>query len=574
MSDVSRHDGDHGGVRVSAAPAGFTATPATDEQLRDFWDRPAGNWGSADATPPAEEEAWWEERAQANALYILGSQALRRGELKQAAHWLGRAADHEHPGALFRLAVIACRMLGGPGTARAVFLVSEAARCGHGDARYLMRRRLGLSAGKERPGAQDPEFCDELADTFGPGTPALWSPHALRAPSLTDTFQQEPQEARWTRRWDSVQRVLEVLDLVGDAGRSVSVEDLRRRTSLPRAVIERLLVWLCGKGLLTTVRDGGYTPGPVLQVLAQEASVGQGMGNPRLGGEPAAGQTIRKLLAGLRDAVGAAVYVGTYSEGEIRIDQCADSPTAPKVTEWVDFRASGHASAVGKSLLQQLDFEQRMDHLSRHRPARLTSRTITNHSDLFHALDGHGPHAAQFDLLEYSTAEVCVAVPLGVGGEAGCVALSLPVAQGHRLLEAARILSSRSASLLISLLLTANPPRLETGRQGTAPHLHHNRDVPAGIPAGADAASQGITPSTHEPPHTESQAEAADRTGWRDPLHTPIPPAPPADAHRADRWSEFEDLFALDFNQPDVDLPDTPEALNRQHVYRAGIAIG
>ncbi len=109
---------------------------------------------------------------------------------------------------------------------------------------------------------------------------------------------------------------------------------------------------------------------------------------------------------------------------------------------------------------------------------RLTPRTITNHSDLFRTLDGNGPHAAQFDLLEYSEAEVCVAIPLGVGGEAGCVALSLPVSQRHRLIEAARTLSSRSAILLISLLLSTSPPRLEPGRQ-SAPA----RPAPVSAPA-------------------------------------------------------------------------------------------
>ncbi|WP_190344862.1 IclR family transcriptional regulator C-terminal domain-containing protein [Streptomyces venezuelae] len=593
MSDVSRHDGDHGDVRAPAAPAGLTATPATDvHQQADFWDRPQGDWGPPDTAPPAEEEAWWEERAQANAFYVLGSRALRRGELKEAAHWLGRAADQEHPGSLFRLAVIACRMLGELGTPRAAFLVSEAARCGHADARYLMRRRLGLPAGKERPGAQDPEFYAELADAMGhrqdvaplahpvsrrsgidTAAPARsWSPQTLRAPSLTDTFQQQPQETRLARRWDSVQRVLEVLDLVGDAGSSVSAEYLRRKTSLPRTVIERLLIWLCGKGFLTTVMDGGYTPGPVLQILAQEATQGLDANVLRpTGGEPAPGHTIRKLLAGLRDAAGAAVYVGTYSEGEIRIDQCADSPIAPKVTEWVDFRSAAHATAVGKSLLQQLDFEQRMDHLTRHRPARLTSRTITNHHELFHAIDGHGPHAAQFDLLEYSNDEVCVAVPLGIGGEAGCVALSLPVAQRHRLLEAARILSSRSAGLLVSLLLTANPPRLETGRQGAPQRPQQDLDA-AGGNSDPAAAVEGTTPSTHEL-LVAGLAQTADFASGRDPLlSAPIPQVPVVDAQSADMWRELEDLFAPDFDQPEVIFPDTPEDMNRRHVHRAGTA--
>lgn len=591
VSDVSQHDGDHGGVRAPAAPAGLTATPDADEH-QDYWDRPEGNWGQEGAAPPAEEEGWWDERAQANTLYVLGSRALRRGELRQAAYWLGRAADHEHPGALFRLAVIARRILGTAGTDRTVFLISEAARFGHGDARALMRRRLGLPEGKERPGGQDPEFYPELAVALGYGdkAPAAagaqlprigdlfaatpWSPRILRAPSLTNTSQQHPQERQPTRRWDSVQRVLEVLDLVGNAGRSVSAEYLRRRTSLPHTVMDRLLAWLCGKGFLTTVRDGGYTPGPVLQLLDQEAVRGPDQHRLSHVGEPGPGQTIRRLLAALRDATGAAVYIGTYSDGEISIDQCADSPTAPKVTEWVDFRAAAHATAVGKSLLQQLDFDQRMDHLARHRPERLTSRTITSPNVLFRALDGHGPHAAQFDLLEYSTNEICVAVPIGIGGEAGCVALSLPVAQRHRLLEAARILSSRSAGLLVSLLLTASPHRFEPGRQATTPHSRNGTDTAPDTAAADGAGATGFVSPLDEDRKQPRQAAEVSNIRSGGPLRTPAPSGTAADGQSTDKWRELEDLFTCPQGQHDLILPDTPEALIRQHVHRAGTAIG
>ncbi len=165
----------------------------------------------------------------------------------------------------------------------------------------------------------------------------------------------------------------------------------------------------------------------------------------------------------------------------------------------LEYLRSRGEDAVGKSLLSQLDFDQRMDHLSRHRPIALTQRTITNGAALFQNLDHHGPLAAQFDLLEYSDGEVCVAVPLVIDGEIGCVALSLPVAQRHRLIQAAKILSSRSAGLLLSLLLAASPPDLETGRQDAPAYrqpggaaAEHQRAVewPAPDHAGGDEADE------------------------------------------------------------------------------------
>ncbi|RST03293.1 IclR family transcriptional regulator C-terminal domain-containing protein, partial [Streptomyces sp. WAC05374] len=282
------------------------------------------------------------------------------------------------------------------------------------------------------------------------GPSRLWTPAPLRSASLTDLAQQVPAARESARResaqrWRQAMRVLDVLHAIGSADGPVSTARITRGTGLDGPELERLLDWLSRQGLVAVADPGAYTAGPLMRVLAGHR------GTEREG-------ALREVLSDLRDTVGAAVYVSTYTDGEVRITQYADGPGTPAVHEWVDFREAAHASAVGKSLLAQLDFEGRMDHLHRRRPVPLTSRTITDHRHLFHALDHHGPQAAQFDLLEYSDDEVCVAFPLTVGGRAGAVALSLPVARQHRLLEAADALSSRSASLLATLLLAADPP--------------------------------------------------------------------------------------------------------------------
>ncbi|MFD3469341.1 IclR family transcriptional regulator C-terminal domain-containing protein [Streptomyces sp. NPDC058682] len=106
-------------------------------------------------------------------------------------------------------------------------------------------------------------------------------------------------------------------------------------------------------------------------------------------------------------------------------------PEAPRVYEWIDFRFAGHASAVGTSLLQQLPFEARMDHLARRHPVRLTPRTIADQAGLFRSIAHGGPRSVQFDGQEHSPREVCVAVPLSFG-QAEALALSLPASQRHR----------------------------------------------------------------------------------------------------------------------------------------------
>ncbi|MFE1877842.1 IclR family transcriptional regulator C-terminal domain-containing protein [Streptomyces sp. NPDC059496] len=496
MSDVSGNDSERGDTGA-AEPSAFAAL-LSGLKGADFWDRPGGDWG----TPQTWRGQELERRLHANSCYRLGSKALRIGELDRARNWLKRAYEDSHPGAAFRLAVTLWRQSGPDAAPQAVTTVVSAARWGHQDARTLLRQAgwdladIGLANREDTVPDQDGEFIADVRTllatvrkrgTFtaripqprrtgaAPGAqpadkaPATipsrraprdrkpepgsaWSPAPLRHASLTHLAQQVPPATPPLRRWQSAQRVLEVLQIIAGAGRAVGERHLAWATSLPHPVMQRLLVWLSQQHLTLRTPDGGYVPGPALRLIAVSES-----------GRP--GKVIDQVLAGLRDAVGAAVYISTYSHGEVSIVRWSDGPSTPGVKQRVAFTEAAHATAVGKSLLSQLDFDQRMDHLSRHRPIALTRRTITDGTVLFQNLDHHGPLAAQFDLLEYSDGEVCVAVPLVIDGEIGCVALSLPVAQRHRLIQAAKVLSSRSAGLLLSLLLAASPPDLETGRQ-------------------------------------------------------------------------------------------------------------
>ncbi|MBT1184913.1 hypothetical protein HET69_12975 [Streptomyces sp. CJ_13] len=493
---MSRNDSGRGTRRGQYAPDGFAAVLSEPKGPKDYWDRPDGKWGLLVGVGALER------RQHANSCYRLGSRALRGEDWQRAVAWLTRARAERHPGAAFRLAVVLWRtaedVVDRVGRGQdVVAAVMDAARFGHGDAQRLLEQsgwsvpstapETGkAAAASDAGGWQDPQFAPAVAEALTVLRPALprprtrraaaveatvpartryvpqkgFTPLALRSPGVTALAQQAPK-APPPRQWESALRVLDVLDVIGSWGRPVSTRQILSRTSLPRKVLEKVLFWLCRQGLVLRLDDGAFTPGPILRMMGRRDAAGR----PE--------NLLARGLNSLRDAAGAAVYVSTYTEGEIAITQYADGPGAPKVHEWVDFRATAHASAVGKSLLHQLDFDSRMDHLARWRTVPLTTRTITNLPALFRSLDTYGPHALQFDLLEYSEHEVCVAVPLGFGGRAGSVAFSLPVAQKPRLLEAAKILSDSSTGLLLSLLLAADPllsdPALEQQTQPPAP---------------------------------------------------------------------------------------------------------
>ncbi|MFE9254750.1 IclR family transcriptional regulator [Streptomyces sp. NPDC006879] len=245
-----------------------------------------------------------------------------------------------------------------------------------------------------------------------------------------------------TAPFHSVQYALRVLEAISRYTGGVTDAQITRETGLPLAHLTPLLIMLRREGYVVQVSDGAYAIGDSLVLL--------GSGLDR---QQALQAKLQDTLDRLRDSVGAAVYISRYVDGEVRITQCADGPRTPKVHEWVDFRSAAHASAVGKCLLTQLDLNGRRDHLSRHKTARLTSRTITSERVLFSKLDAQPATVPVLDLQEYALGTVCAAVPITAGAAVGCLALSLPIEHAHRLRAAADTLNRKAAPVLLSLAI-------------------------------------------------------------------------------------------------------------------------
>lgn len=240
----------------------------------------------------------------------------------------------------------------------------------------------------------------------------------------------------------SAQDALRVLETVTRHTSGATAVELGRGSGLDQERLTALLRMLRREGYVEQTADGAYVTGEALARLGSAD-----------GREQAVRDKLQRTLDRLRDSVGAAVYISRYVDGEVSVTHYADSPTTPKVNEWVDFRVSAHATAVGKSLLTQLDHAGRRDHLARHRMARLTSRTITSDALLMSRLESQPPTVPVLDLQEYAVGTVCAAVPITAGSSVGCLALSLPVEQAHRLREAADELNRNAAPVLLSLTI-------------------------------------------------------------------------------------------------------------------------
>ncbi|KUN83126.1 IclR family transcriptional regulator [Streptomyces bungoensis] len=245
-----------------------------------------------------------------------------------------------------------------------------------------------------------------------------------------------------TAPYHSAQDALRVLETVARHSAGVTDTELGRGTGLGPERLTALLRMLRREGYVQQITDGAYVTGDTLRRLTSAHDR-----------ERALRDRLQRTLDRLRDSVGAAVYMSRYVDGEVRVTQFAAGPTTPAVNEWFDFRYSAHATAVGKSLLTQLDPGARRDHLARHKMARLTSRTITSDKLLLSRLEAQPPTMPVLDLQEYAIGTVCAAVPITAGSSVGCLALSLPVQHAHRLRRAAETLSRNAAPVLLSLTI-------------------------------------------------------------------------------------------------------------------------
>ncbi|MFJ5828135.1 IclR family transcriptional regulator [Streptomyces sp. NPDC093089] len=236
----------------------------------------------------------------------------------------------------------------------------------------------------------------------------------------------------------SVQRALRLLEAVASHADGAPAKQLARETGLPLPTTYHLLRTLTHEGYLR--REKGVF---VLGDAAVRLAGGGDVQNRRI--------KIEDSLARWRDEIGVPIYFALYREGEIELVAVADTPSAPAVEEWADFRETAHAHAIGQCLLSQLDLKSRQDHLDRHPVEAITPYTVRNRSLLLGRLGSLGRMEPLVERQEYALGTVCAAIPITAGSAAGAMAISLPLHQEERLLPAVERLRTEIGRLLGSL---------------------------------------------------------------------------------------------------------------------------
>ncbi|MFB1045124.1 IclR family transcriptional regulator [Streptomyces chrestomyceticus] len=218
----------------------------------------------------------------------------------------------------------------------------------------------------------------------------------------------------------SVQRALRLLEAVGAHSAGAPAKQLAREAGLPLPTTYHLLRTLTHEGYLR--RENG-----VFVYGEAAGSIG------RAGAERCRRAELGDALAVVGRRVGAAAYFAVYREGEVEVVAATEDPQRPPVEEWVDFRTTAHAHAIGQCLLAQLDEQARKDHLARYPVQSLTPYSVRCEDDLLHRLDAVRRAQVAYEQQEYALGTVCSAIPIQVGSAAATVAISLPASDAQRL---------------------------------------------------------------------------------------------------------------------------------------------
>ncbi|MFC8825485.1 IclR family transcriptional regulator [Streptomyces sp. NPDC057137] len=237
-----------------------------------------------------------------------------------------------------------------------------------------------------------------------------------------------------------MRRALRLLESAGAHPNGAPAKQLAREAGLPLPTAYHLLRTLTHEGYLRREK-GVFFLGEAVDRLVSGAG-------PQLG---RARRTMAESMEHCRDLIGAPVYFAIYRAGEIEIVAVADSPAAPAVAEWADFRETAHAHAIGQCLLSQLDEDARRDHLDRHPVGPLTPFSVADRRTLLSRLAAMGRTGPVFERQEYVLGQVCAAVPIRAGSTVAALATSVPLHQEERLLPAVERLCKEIGNMIGSL---------------------------------------------------------------------------------------------------------------------------
>jgi IclR family acetate operon transcriptional repressor len=208
----------------------------------------------------------------------------------------------------------------------------------------------------------------------------------------------------------SVGRVLDLLEIVGDAGGEIGLSELAAKSGLPLPSIHRLVRTLVQRGYMRQLANRRYALGARLVPLGQVAG-------------SMLGAWAQPVLTELVDALGESANLAVLDHDAVMyIGQVPSRHTMRMFTE-PGRRVPAHCTGVGKALLSQLPDDMARELLARTGMPAATPNTITDPDAMLAELDKIRREGHAMDEGEQEIGVRCVAV--AIPGERARAAISV-----------------------------------------------------------------------------------------------------------------------------------------------------
>jgi IclR family acetate operon transcriptional repressor len=211
----------------------------------------------------------------------------------------------------------------------------------------------------------------------------------------------------------SVERAFEVLELLAESGRELSLSEITAATGRPAPSVHRLVRTLVALGYVRQEASRRYALAPGLIRLGDGAARQFGTwANP--------------LLAELFDKVGESANMAILDGAHaLYVAQVAGRHSMRMFTE-VGRRVPLHSTGVGKALLAQLPDDEASRLLGFAGMPPITDQTITDPSVLMQELSGARVLGYTTDYGEQEVGVACVAVPVPTAPTLTAISFSAP----------------------------------------------------------------------------------------------------------------------------------------------------
>ncbi|MEZ3161404.1 IclR family transcriptional regulator [Microbacterium sp. BWT-B31] len=214
----------------------------------------------------------------------------------------------------------------------------------------------------------------------------------------------------------SADRVLRILDEVGESADGLSAAELAARLGLSPATAYRLIATCVAHDYLARGDDARYMLGRAVEGLGRAVRA-------QLVVTPA----VRGILSDMRDTARAPAYLTVFRGDDIAVAHIADSPAHPRIGQLhVGFAEAAHVTAFGKLMLAARDDDGVRRYLAKHGARSISPRSVTNERTLLDQLDDVRALQVAVEVEEYMPKLACIAAPVRArsGRTVGAVSLS------------------------------------------------------------------------------------------------------------------------------------------------------